>query len=64
MSHILVDAADGVPSVRAIVITGTDPVFTAGVDYEERDPSFDPRQRQFSVNPGRALRAIRTPAVR
>ncbi len=59
----VVDAADRDPSVRAIVITGTDPVFTAGVDYKERNPSFDPGQRQFSVNPGRALRASRTPSV-
>lgn len=59
----LLDAADRDPAVRAIIITGTDPVFTAGVDFKERDPSFDPRQRQFTVNPGRALRALRTPAV-
>ncbi len=59
----VIDAADRDPSVRAIIITGTDPVFTAGVDFKERDPSFDPRQRQFTVNPGRALRAIQTPSV-
>ena len=59
----LADAADRDPLVKAIIITGTDPVFTAGVDFKERDPSFDPRQRQFTVNPGRALRAIQTPSV-
>ena len=59
----MVEAADRDPSVRAIMITGTDPVFTAGVDFKEQDPSFDPRQRQFTVNPGRALRAIQTPSV-
>lgn len=59
----VIDAADRDPAVRAIIITGTDPVFTAGVDFKERDPSFDPRQRQFTVNPGRALRAIQTPSV-
>lgn len=58
-----IDAADRDPSVRAIIITGTDPVFTAGVDFKEKNPSFDPRQRQFTVNPGRALRAIQTPSV-
>jgi enoyl-CoA hydratase len=58
-----VEAADTDPSVRAIIITGTDPVFTAGVDFKEQDPSFYPRQRQFMVNPGRALRAIQTPSV-
>jgi enoyl-CoA hydratase len=59
----LLDAADRDQSVRAVVVTGTDPVFTAGVDFKEVDPTFDPRQRQFTVNPGRALRAMRTPVV-
>lgn len=59
----LIDGADRDPAVRAVIITGTDPVFSAGVDFKERDPSFDPRQRQFAVNPGRALRAVRTPTV-
>lgn len=59
----LVDAADRDPAVTAIVLTGTDPVFTAGVDYKERDPSFDPRRRRFAVNPGSALRASRTPVL-
>jgi enoyl-CoA hydratase len=59
----LLDAADRDTSVKAVIITGTDPVFTAGVDFKDVDPSFDPRQRQFTVNPGRALRAMRTPVV-
>jgi len=59
----LLDQADRDGSVRAVIVTGTDPVFTAGVDYKEVDPSFDPRQRRFTVNPGRALRAMRTPVV-
>nr|MDT0665771.1 enoyl-CoA hydratase/isomerase family protein [Micromonospora sp. DSM 115978] len=37
----LVDAADRDPSTKAIVVTGTDPAFTAGVDFKEVDPSFD-----------------------
>src|SRR4029077_11656401 len=56
-------AADRDDSVKAVIVTGTDPVFTAGVDFKEKDPTFDPRQRQFRVNPGRALRAVRTPVV-
>src|SRR4029077_15087806 len=56
-------AADRDDSVKAVIVTGTDPVFTAGVDFKEKDPTFDPRQRQFTVNPGRALRAIQTPSV-
>lgn len=59
----LLDAADQDSAVKSVIITGTDPIFTAGVDYKEVDPTFDPRQRRFSVNPGRALRAMRTPVV-
>ncbi len=59
----LLDDADRDPRVRSVILTGTDPVFTAGVDYKEVDPSFDPRQRRFTVNPGRALRAMHTPVV-
>ena len=59
----VLDAADREPAVKAVVITGTDPVFTAGVDYKEHDPTFDASQRRFSVNPGRALRAMRTPVI-
>jgi enoyl-CoA hydratase len=59
----LLDAADQDPSIKAVIVTGTDPAFTAGVDFKEANPSFDPRQRRFSVNPGRALRAMRTPVA-
>jgi enoyl-CoA hydratase len=59
----LLDAADQDTSVKAVIVTGTDPAFTAGVDFKEANPSFDPRQRRFSVNPGRALRAMRTPVA-
>jgi len=59
----LLDAADRDPSVTAVIVTGTDPVFTAGVDFKDVDPASDPRQRQFLINPGRALRAMRTPVL-
>jgi enoyl-CoA hydratase len=59
----LLDSADRDPAVHAVILTGTDPVFTAGVDYKEVDPTFDPRQRRWSVNPGKALRGMRTPVV-
>jgi enoyl-CoA hydratase len=55
--------ADRDPSVKAIVITGTDPIFTAGVDFKEKNPPSDPRDRVFAVNPGNALRAVRTPSI-
>jgi enoyl-CoA hydratase len=50
-------------SVRAVVLTGEDPVFTAGVDFTDIDPAFNARDAQFSVNPGRALRAMTTPVI-
>jgi len=59
----LLDTADQDAAVRAVILTGTDPAFTAGVDFKEVDPAFDPRQRRFAVNPGRALRAMRTPVI-
>ena len=59
----LIGDADLDPSVKAIVLTGTDPAFTAGVDFKESTPSFDPRARRFTANPGRVLRATRTPVV-
>jgi enoyl-CoA hydratase len=59
----MLDSADQDAVVKAVIVTGVDPAFTAGVDFKETDPSFDPRQRRFSVNPGRALRAMRTPVV-
>jgi enoyl-CoA hydratase len=49
--------------VRAVIVTGTDPAFCAGVDFKDMAPDFDPRDRRFTVNPGRALRAMRTPVV-
>jgi enoyl-CoA hydratase len=55
------------PTVRAVVLTATDPVFTAGVDFREvADPDAPPwsaYDAQFAVNPGRALRAMRTPVI-
>jgi enoyl-CoA hydratase len=54
---------DADDSVRAVVLTGEDPVFTAGVDFTDIDPAFNARDAQFSVNPGRALRAMTTPVI-
>jgi enoyl-CoA hydratase len=59
----LVEVADRDPSVTAVVVTGTDPAFSAGVDFKDVDPNFEPRDRRFTVNPGKALRAMRTPVV-
>jgi enoyl-CoA hydratase len=59
----LLYAADRDPRVMSVIVTGADPVFTAGVDYREQDLIFDPGQRRFAMNPGRVLRAMRTPVV-
>jgi enoyl-CoA hydratase len=54
-------------AVRVVVLTGVDPVFTAGVDFKEAssaaDPPASPSDLEFSNNPGRALRAMSTPVL-
>lgn len=62
----LLSAAEGDPAVRALIVTATDPVFTAGVDFAEvasRTPSAAPYDAQFAVNPGSALRAMSKPVI-
>jgi len=59
----LLDESDLDEAVAAVILTGTDPAFSAGVDFKDVDPGYDPRQRRFVVNPGRALRAMRTPVI-
>ncbi len=59
----LLAAADKDPAIRSVLLTGADPIFTAGVDFKETDPRFDSYQAQFAVNPGRALRAMHTPVI-
>jgi enoyl-CoA hydratase len=58
----LLAAADNDEAVRCLVLTGTDPAFSAGVDLKERNP-LTPQDRRFRVNPGKALRALRTPII-
>jgi enoyl-CoA hydratase len=53
-------------SVRAVVLTAVDPVFTAGVDFKEVSgggSAWNPHDAQFAVNPGKALRAMVTPVI-
>jgi len=54
---------DADETVKAVVLTGTDPAFTAGVDFTDIDPAFKASEAQYSVNPGRALRAMSTPVL-
>src|SRR4051812_44718883 len=54
--------------IKAVIVTGTDPAFTAGVDFKEVTAGSATRKwsaydAQFSVNPGSALRAMSTPVI-
>jgi len=52
------------PTVKAVLMSATDPAFCAGVDFKEpADPSMDPFTNQASSNPGRVLRAMHTPVI-
>jgi len=55
-------AADRDESVRCIVLTAVDPVFSAGVDFKAIDSGPDSAAGPTD-NPAAALRAIRTPAI-
>jgi enoyl-CoA hydratase len=56
----LIADADADDSVRAVIVTAVDPVFSAGVDFKEvASGSGSPS----SSNPGTALRATTTPVV-
>lgn len=59
----LLASVDADAGIRAVILTGADPVFTAGVDFKDIDPAFDPAKAQFTLNPGRVLRALRTPVI-
>ena len=53
--------------VRVVVITAVDPVFTAGVDFKEVSSGggtkWNAHDAQFTINPGKALRAMATPVI-
>jgi enoyl-CoA hydratase len=63
----LLSDAEQDDATRAVILAAVDPVFTAGVDFREvADAGVAPTSafdRQFSVNPGRALRAMTTPVL-
>jgi enoyl-CoA hydratase len=59
----LLAAAERDAGVSAVILTGTDPAFTAGVDFKDTSGGFDPYDAQFANNPGRALRAMRKPVI-
>ena len=63
----LLSAAEQDPAVRVVILTGTDPAFSAGVDFKEAaatdGPQWNAYDAQFQLNPGRALRAMTTPVI-
>jgi enoyl-CoA hydratase len=57
----LASELDADVAVRAVVLTGTDPAFTSGVNFKEflGDPSYVPP----AIDPATALRAMSTPVI-
>ena len=56
-------AADNDESVRVVVVTGVDPVFSAGVDYKQIEPGSADSGAQTGFNPASVLRAMRKPVI-
>ena len=56
----LVAAADADNSVAALIVTGADPAFSAGVDLKERAAGAEP---PVIPHPGDVLRAVRKPVI-
>ncbi len=67
----LLSEAEQTPELRAVVIGAVDPVFSAGVDFKEiaagadasATKSWNAFDAQFTINPGKALRAMTTPVI-
>ena len=60
----VVAASDADPDVHAMVITATDPIFTAGVDFKERlGGEKRPVDWTLRPDPAAALRAAVTPSI-
>jgi enoyl-CoA hydratase len=55
--------ADQDPRVRAVILTGADPAFCAGNDFTDLDQFADRYSNRFRADPGRALRAMKTPVI-
>lgn len=70
----LLSDAERDASVRVVIVTATDPVFTAGVDFKEVSSgamtspdgsgrTWNAYDAQFANNPGKALRAMSKPVI-
>lgn len=60
--HEVLIEADADETVRAIILTGTDPAFSGGVDLKAYRAAFLER-RPTTPHPGRAIRAVRKPII-
>ncbi|TQM11381.1 enoyl-CoA hydratase [Pseudonocardia kunmingensis] len=56
-------AADADPETRLVVLTGTDPAFSAGIDLKESLGNGSGSPRGARTDPSEVLRAMRTPVV-
>jgi enoyl-CoA hydratase len=60
----LLRAADADGNCRAVIVTGVDPAFTAGVDFKDAAAgAAGSRPAEAPVNPGQVLRALSTPVI-
>ncbi|MFV8053048.1 enoyl-CoA hydratase [Mycobacterium sp. 48b] len=55
--------ADHDDSVRVVVLTGVDPVFSAGVDFKQLERGPGENGGPLDISPAAALRAMRTPTI-
>jgi enoyl-CoA hydratase len=55
--------ADRDDAVHAVVLTGTDPVFSAGVDFKQLERGPDETGSPLDLTPAGAIRAVRKPVI-
>ncbi|MDH6246527.1 enoyl-CoA hydratase [Mycobacterium sp. OTB74] len=55
--------ADNDGTVAAVVLTGVDPVFSAGVDFKQLERGSDETGNPLDPTPAAVIRAIRTPVI-
>jgi enoyl-CoA hydratase len=56
-------AADQDDTVRVVVLTGVDPVFSAGVDFKQVESGAEDSGAQTGFNPASVLRQVRKPVI-
>lgn len=60
----LLQSADADETCRVIVLTGTDPAFTAGVDFKDAGAAAGSGQHRTPTgNPGQVIRSLTTPVI-